>query len=152
MVAHEPLEAARKSRALSQILVAEAMHPGVLTCPVETPLRDVARMMATYRIHSVVVFGGGEEEADLEGRLWGVVSDLDLVEAAAVDELEDRTAGTTAVTPVVMVGPKDTLLQAAVLMREHEIAHLVVVDPQSARPVGVLSTLDVARMLAFGGA
>jgi len=32
-------------------------------------------------------------------------------------------------------------------MTEHAVAHLLVVD-ESGRPVGVLSTLDVARVLA----
>jgi hypothetical protein len=33
----------------------EAMHPGVVACPSTTPLRVVARMLATYR-HAVIVF------------------------------------------------------------------------------------------------
>ena len=33
-------------------------------------------------------------------------------------------------------------------MVEHEISHLIVVEPHTARPIGVLSTLDVARALA----
>jgi CBS domain-containing protein len=33
-------------------------------------------------------------------------------------------------------------------MREYGSAHLVVVDPASDRPVGILSTLDLARALA----
>jgi CBS domain-containing protein len=33
-------------------------------------------------------------------------------------------------------------------MVEHEVTHVVVVEPRSARPVGVLSTLDIARALA----
>jgi CBS domain-containing protein len=33
-------------------------------------------------------------------------------------------------------------------MVEHEVSHLIVVEPRSARPVGVLSTLDIARALA----
>lgn len=144
------LEETRSGRGLADVLVSEAMHPGVLTCPLETPLRDVARMMAAYRIHCVVVFGG-EEETGVEGRLWGVVSDLDLVAAAATGEIEERSAGGTAVTPVVTIGPDDTLERAAQVMREHEVAHLVVADPRTGKPVGVLSTLDVARMLALGG-
>ena len=51
-------------RALGEIEVAEAMHPGVLTCPLETPLRDVARMMALYRIHAVVAFGEDTDDAN----------------------------------------------------------------------------------------
>jgi CBS domain-containing protein len=132
---------------LAEIKVAEAMHPGVLTCPLETPLRDVARMMALYRIHAVVVFG--EEGDDTGGPgLWGVVSDLDLVQAATSAELEDRTAGGTAVTPILTIGADDTLQRAAQLMSEHDVTHLVVIDRSTTRPVGVLSTLDLARALA----
>ena len=38
------------------------------------------------------------------------------------------------------------------MMIEHEVTHLVVVDPQSDKAVGVLSTLDVAGLLAWGRA
>jgi hypothetical protein len=33
-------------------------------------------------------------------------------------------------------------------MTEHEVTHLVVVDAESDKPLGVLSTLDVAARLA----
>jgi CBS domain-containing protein len=134
-------------RGLDEITVAEAMHPGVLTCPLETSLRDVARMMSLYRIHAVVAFGEDSDDAEGPG-LWGVVSDLDLVQAAVSGDLADRTARGTAVTPVLMVRPEDTLLHAAQLMSEHEVTHLVVADHGSVRPVGVISTLDLARALA----
>jgi CBS domain-containing protein len=138
---------ARRTPSLDQVLVADAMHPGVLTCPLETPLPTVARMMASYRIHAVVVFR--EESDDVgEAGLWGVVSDLDLVKAASAGDFEGRTARGTAVTPVVVVESDDTLARAAQLMSEHDVAHLVVAEPDTARPVGILSTLDLARMLA----
>jgi CBS domain-containing protein len=35
-------------------------------------------------------------------------------------------------------------------MVEHEVRHALVVDPRSGRPVGVLSTLDLAGVLAAG--
>jgi CBS domain-containing protein len=141
------LDKGTERRGLEEITVAEAMHPGVLTCPLETSLRDVARMMSLYRIHAVVAFG--EESDDAEGPgLWGVVSDLDLVQAAASSDFADRTARGTAITPVLMVRPEDTLLHAAQLMSEHEVTHLVVADHGSVRPVGVISTLDLARALA----
>jgi CBS domain-containing protein len=34
------------------------------------------------------------------------------------------------------------------MMTEHAVAHLLVVDDGSGKPVGVLSTLDMARVLA----
>ena len=54
-------------------------------------------------------------------------------------------------TPVVTVEPDEPLGRAAQLMSEHEITHLVVVDPELTRPIGVLSTLDMARVLAASG-
>jgi CBS domain-containing protein len=140
------LENRKHLPSLAQLSVADAMHPGVVTCPLETPLPTVARMMAVYRIHSVVVFR--EESDDVEdAELWGVVSDLDLINAANAGDLEDRTAGGTAATPVVLVQSDDTLAHAAQLMSEHEVTHLVVVEPESTRPIGILSTLDLARVL-----
>lgn len=129
------------AHALWQTRVGEAMHAGVLTCAVDAPLSEVARIMASEHVHCVVVMSETEDA----GTLWGVVSDLDLVAGASVRALDEQSAGGTAASPVVMIGPDDTLLRAAQLMTEHATAHLVVVDPGSRLPVGVLSTLDVAR-------
>jgi CBS domain-containing protein len=132
---------------LDTIAVREAMHPGVLTCPPDAPLRTVAQIMARYRIHCVVVWGD-LDELGLDGNVWGVVSDLDLVGAA--DDLDGRTAASAAATEIVTVAPAASLAEAARLLTEHAVTHLVVVDPRSDRPVGVLSTLDVARALVSG--
>jgi CBS domain-containing protein len=134
----------RTGPSLDQLLVADAMHPGVVTCPLETPLRDVAWMMGVYRIHAVVVYGEPGEDGP---ELWGVVSDLDLIEAAAAGDFEERTAAGIAATPLLMVEAADTLTRAAQIMGEHQVAHLIVVEPSSGRPIGMLSTLDVARRL-----
>jgi CBS domain-containing protein len=146
MTSQSTLHASHPARRLGELRVADAMHPGVLSCPVDAPLTDVARVMAAHRIHCVIVLGT-DDEADvaLEGRLWGVVSDLDLV--SAFDSIGARTAGDTAVTPAVMIEPDDTLARAAQLMRDHEVSHLVVASSASLYPVGVLSTLDIARAL-----
>jgi CBS domain-containing protein len=116
------------------------MHHGVLTCAQETPLTDVAELMADHRVHCVVVSGDDAEA------LWGIVSDLDLVAAALVRDLDEQTAGGSAASPVLVVGPDETVERAAQLMTEHATAHLVVVD--ASQPVGVVSTLDVAAALA----
>lgn len=134
------------TQALARATVGEAMHPGVLTCPPETPLKTVAQMMAVHRIHCVVVFAGSADD-DPDGNVWGVVSDLDLVRAAAAQDIETLTAGGTARTPVVTVGAHDSLDEAARSMARHSITHLVVVEPERERPLGILSTLDVARTL-----
>ena len=130
----------------AQATVGDAMSPGVISCPPETPLRVVARMMSTFSVHAVFVFEHQDED-DEASRLWAVVSDLDLVAASKLD-LDSLTAGVTAVTPLVTVESDRPLDVAADLMAQHGIAHLAVVEPLSRRPVGVISTLDLAHAIA----
>ena len=101
---------------LVDVCVADAMHPGVLTCPREAPLRDVARMLASYNVHCIVVFGSEEEHEDGEERPWAVISDLDLVAAALAGGLDEHTAGGAAGSPVVLISGRETLGRAAQLM------------------------------------
>ena len=125
--------------------VEDAMSPGIISCPPETPLRVVARMMATFNVHAVFVFE--HRDGDDDAQLWGIVSDLDLVAAGRLD-VDQRTAGASAVTPIVAVRTDAPLVRAADLMAQHGVAHLAVVEPASGRPLGVISTLDIARAIA----
>ena len=52
--------------------------------------------------------------------------------------------------PAVTAVPHETLEEAARRMTEHGVSHLVVIDVVGQRPLGVLSTLDVAGVLAEG--
>jgi CBS domain-containing protein len=121
------------------------MHAGFVTCAADTPLRDVARMMAEHRIHCVAV-------PDIEGTetlAWGIVSDFDIVGAAAAGSVEGRTAADVAASEALAISDDDVLARAVQLMNEHRASHLVVVGAATGRPVGVLSTLDVAGLLAW---
>jgi CBS domain-containing protein len=132
-------------RRIDEIRVEDVMHDGVVSCDEETPLVEVARLMAQKQIHCVVV----RDRIGSRGTApWGVVSDLDLVAAAVARPLDQQTAGASAASPALLVAPSETLERAAQLMTEHATAHLIVVEPASRRPVGVLSTLDVAAALS----
>ena len=124
------------------IPVSAAMHSGVLTCGTDASLAYVAELMATHRVHCIVV----TDDPGDAGSLWGIVSDLDLAAAASVRDLAEQTAGATAATAALTIAPDDTVQRAAQLMTEHGTTHLVVVDA-GRRPVGILSTLDVAAAL-----
>ena len=101
--------------------------------------------MSAHRIHCVVV-GGLSFAGDAARR--GVVSDLDLARAAAAGQ--ELTAGEIAATEPVTVSPSDSLADVARVMGEHDVAHLVVVDDKDGEPMGVISTLDLARAFAGG--
>ena len=127
---------------LNGTTVRDAMHEGVLSCPTSTPLSTVAELMAGNGVHCVVV----TDEREASG--GGVGSDRPLAGAAGVGVLPPLPGGGPAATPALAVAPSETLQRAAQMMTEHAAAHLLVVDQESGRPVGVLSTLDIARLLA----
>jgi CBS domain-containing protein len=141
----EPLHHAFATPSFERATVLDAMRLGVISCPKEASLREVARILATYRIHCVVV-----DQAGAGGkRPWGVITDLDLALAAGSGP-EERSAEQVARTEVVTVAPDEPLERAARLMAEREVSHLVVVQPHSGEPVGVLSALDLAGVVAWG--
>jgi CBS domain-containing protein len=103
-------------------------------------------MMTTYGVHAIFVFEHADED-DEAPQLWAVVSDLDLVAATGLD-LDTLTAGAAAVTPLVSVAADRSIAEAGSLMAQYGIAHLAVTDPEFDRPIGVISTLDIARAVA----
>jgi CBS domain-containing protein len=130
---------------LQEVTVGDAMHAGIVTCSPADDLDQVAAAMAENGIHCLVAIDEGPPGED-DDRLWGVVSDLDLmrgmVSGAALD------AGNLAELDVATVTPDDTLDDAARFMVRRGLAHLVVVE--AGRPVGVISTLDIARAMRNG--
>lgn len=128
--------------------VADAMHPGILSCEPETTLAEVARMMSTHHVHCIVVAGTAEGESHTPSA-WGVISDLDLLRAGTRPDSPD-SASELAQQPVVSVDATALLRDAADLMLTKRTSHLVAVDPDTRRPVGILSSLDIAGVLAWG--
>ena len=122
--------------------VADVMRHGVISCEPESSLRDVARIMSSYHIHAVVVA--------LRDNIWGVISAGDVLKAAGT-ERERYDAGEVAATEFVSTTSEATLEEAAQIMREHDVEHLVVVEA-SGKPIGMLSSLDVAGAIAWGEA
>lgn len=133
---------------LQHATVSDAMHPGILTCEPDATLGEVAQVMATHHVHCVVVIGVSHEEP--ECFVWGIISDLDLIRGGIRNG--PATARSLAVQPIVVVEPSMPLREAAEEMLARGVSHAVVTDPLTDRPVGVLSTLDVAGVLAWGEA
>jgi CBS domain-containing protein len=136
------------NRGLDERVVSNVMRDGVIACTPETPLVEVARLMSEHCIHCVVVAGLGRDGRGTRV-VWGVVSDLDLARAAASGS--ELTAGQVAATEPVTASPADTLSAVARMMGDHDVAHLLVIDDKDAEPIGVISSLDIARAFAEAG-
>jgi CBS domain-containing protein len=143
----QPYRGGSLTPAFMQATVADVMRPGVMSCRPDVPAVDVAGLMATHRIHAVVVEGVRLDALRGERLVWGVVSDLDLARAA-FSGIEDLTAADLAATEPVTTTPATPLVAAAQAMDEHGTAHLIVVE--GGRPIGMVSTLDLAGALAWG--
>ena len=52
---NQPIEHTFAAPPFKEASVVDAMRMGIVTCSPDTTAREVARTMATYRIHSVVV-------------------------------------------------------------------------------------------------
>lgn len=115
--------------------VHEIMTPRPVTVPPRTPISDAARMMRDMQVGDVLVAEGNS--------LRGVLTDRDVVVRAVADERSYQTAAADICSPAsVTCAPSDDVERAVVLMREHALRRLPVVDED--RLVGVVSLGDLA--------
>ena len=128
-----------------ELQVSEAMHLGLITCAPETPLRTVARMMSTNRVHAILVRIPDEDPSNDDH--WAIVESDDVLRVVA-SAGGAISAATVMTSPVPVVAADDDLRLAAVRMVVHDLSHVLVVDPRSRQPIGVLSALDVVRASA----
>lgn len=133
---------------LTRATVADAMHPGILSCDADATLTDVARLMAMHHVHCVAVMGISGEPPS-EKLVWGIISDLDLLRAGIRAGTGER-ASALAQRPITSVEPTMPLREAGELMLTQSASHIVVIDPDIQRPIGILSTLDIAGVFAWG--
>jgi CBS domain-containing protein len=103
----------------------------------QTPLNEVARLMAADDVGAIPVVDGD--------RLVGIVTDRDIVVRAIAKDKDTRGMPASAVSSreLVTVDPEDDLSDALKLMAEHQVRRLAVID-EGERLVGVVSQADVA--------
>jgi CBS domain-containing protein len=128
---------------LAAVTVADVMTRELATCTADASLCTVARTMTEQRVHCVAI--AGIERAG-QHLIWGLIDDLDLVMAEHRGAIGEPAASIAATSPMA-VEATDSLACAAELMIEHNTSHVVVAGP-SGLPTGIVSTLDVARILA----
>jgi len=126
---------------LSITPIREAMQLGFFECSPDAEVAAIAGLLATHQVHCLVV---PSVDGDHDRRSWAMVSDREIL-AALLDGPATRTAGEIARRDVVGIQPRESLLRAAGLMRQRDVAHLVVLSPGTDRPVGIISSLDIAR-------
>lgn len=134
--------AADRRDSMKDKLVRDVMHRKIISCRVDTPLKDVARLLDEEKINALVV-------VDESGDLSGILSQTDLVKACERD-WETMVAEDVMSADVVTIVADIPVLTAVELMLDKQIHRLIITQGGLAprRPVGVLSMTDVVREMA----
>jgi len=122
------------------MLVGEIMHSDVKTASASDSFADVAKMMRSNGISSVVVLDGK--------KLQGIVTERDIVNLVAEGGDPNTTTVERGMTrlDLITVDPKTEVSQAAELMVSNNIRHLPIVD--GGNVVGIVSIRDMTRWAA----
>ncbi len=123
------------------MLVSDIMHAKVRTADAEDTFADVAKVMRSNGISSVVVLEKGK-------KLAGIVTERDIVNlvAAGGDPHSVKVAHGMTRRGLETVGPKVDIAEAADKMVSLNIRHLPVVD--RGKVVGIISIRDLTRWAA----
>lgn len=121
------------------LLASDVMTTRPRTVTPDARVRDIASIMRTEDVGAVPVVHS-------DGRLWGMVTDRDIViRALAGDKsIDSCTAKDVATTDLDVATPDDSLSRIIELMGRERIRRVPVVDT-SDRLVGIVSLADVAH-------
>src|SRR5689334_17009407 len=105
--------------------VRDLMHLGLITCQPETRLGDAAALLATHRIHALVV-------ADADDRPLGVLSDTDLLagewlshDDTSLSTMRTITAGELMSAPPATIDADADAAEAAARMQSERLSRLL---------------------------
>ena len=121
--------------------VSDIMHTNVKTADAEDTFADVAKVMRSNGISSVVVL-------DKQGKLSGIVTERDIVNlvAAGGDPHSVKVAHGMTRRHLETASPKTDIAEAADTMVTMNIRHLPVVE--RGKVVGIVSIRDLTRWAA----
>jgi CBS domain-containing protein len=135
--------------------VRDVMTTDVVTVEKTTPYKQVARLITEHRVSGLPVL-------TRSGRVLGMVSEADVLRKEERGfrprssilsrrlrleraKAEARTAGELMTSPVITIHPDARLGAAAMLMNEHHIRRLAVID-ESGHLIGIVGRADLLKV------
>lgn len=126
--------------------IKDLMHTGLITCPPETSLGQVAAILNEHQIHALLVAENGDEPL-------GIISDFDLLagEWLSVDEqslaaMRKLTARDLMTSPIETIDINSSVKQAAQHIVDKDIHRMLVTEND--KPVGIISISDFVAGIA----
>ena len=121
------------------------MTRGVITVPLDIPVKEVAYLMANQHVSGIAVI-------DHTGEIIGVISEMDMLKTVNDESLLDGPVESIMNYYVQSVKPTTSLKVAAEMMMEHGFHRLMVLSESgvgaSNRPIGILSASDIVKIIS----
>jgi len=128
-----------------QNAVREIMSTKLETIDTTENAQEVAKKMNDKRISSVLVI----DKDNKSGEPLGIVTERDLVKHVCVSGTSSKEVGVREImsSPIATVEAEATVETAADLMLSNKVRHLLVVDEQTRKPVGIIAPSDMNKYL-----
>ncbi len=104
--------------------IAAMYRPSTVSCPVSTPIKTAAEMMAKHNSSALLI-------QDDNQQVRGIVTDADLRKKVLAQGLDpSRSVQTIMSSPVISISDQSLVYQAFLEMIEQDVRHLMLLDQQ----------------------
>src|SRR5215210_3511944 len=128
-----------------QNAVKEIMSTNLETIDVTENAQQASKKMNDKRISSVLVIDRDKKSE----QPIGIITERDLVKHVCASGISSKEVGVREImsSPIATVEAEATVETAADLMLSNKVRHLVVVDEQTRKPVGIIAPSDMNKYL-----
>ena len=125
--------------------IKEIMSTKLETIDITENAQEVAKKMNHKRISSVLVIDKNKSEEEPVG----IITERDLVDRICTTGASSRTVSVREImsSPIATIEKQATVETAADLMLSNKVRHLLVVDEQTRRPIGIVAPSDLNKYL-----
>ncbi len=120
-----------------EALIKNIMKTDLIYVSPETNIKDIARILKSQHIGSVLV------KDDHEDKVLGIITDTDIINGYVVDKKGEK-AKNIMTKNLITISEKKTIEDAARLMIEKHIERVLV--KKNGRIVGMVSTMDILQV------
>ncbi len=122
-------------------LVSDIMKKNVISIDEAKTIKDAANMMNEARIGSIIIT---KDDTPI-----GILTERDFVTKIAAKEIPLSTLLSKVMTkPLLVIGPNQTVWEAAEIMKNMEIHRVAVQD--GSKIIGMVTTTDLIKIISIG--
>jgi CBS domain-containing protein len=123
------------------MLVKDYMSARMVTINKQQSVLDVAKRMTERNVSSVVI-------TDDKDRIVGILTERDIVRSVTNGVEASRASASSLMThPIVSIEPDLSIEDAARIMAQKKVRHLMVQDPSSQQVIGIITLTDLAKYI-----